>query len=297
VEEIGFVGTGTIGGPMARRLVETGHPLVVHDLRAEALEPLVRAGARAAASPREVAGRCRIVLTSLPGPAEVEAVATGEHGILAGARAGDVHVDLSTSSWAMVRRLAELEARAGVSLLDAPVSGGAAGAAQGALTVMASGPREAFERAEPVLRSLGRHVFHLGESGAGTLTKLANNAIFLCAGLVAQEVFVLAAKAGLDPARLLEVLKTGSAGMYLGTAELCLRRDFELPIFALALAEKDVALALDSARELATPMPVVAAAHQTYLQAKAQGHGARVFFATLRALEAAAGAEVPKLGG
>ena len=129
------------------------------------------------------------------------------------------------------------------------------------------------------------------------LTKLANNAIFLCAGLVAQEVFVLAAKAGLDPARLLEVLKTGSAGMYLGLAEVCLRRDFELPIFALSLAEKDVALALDSARELETPMPVVAAAHQTYLQAKAQGHGAEVFFATLRALEAAAGAQVPKLGG
>jgi len=244
-----------------------------------------------------VAERCRIVLTSLPGPAEVEAVAVGEGGILAGALAGDVHVDLSTSSWAMVRRLAALEAKAGVRLLDAPVSGGAAGAAQGTLTVMASGPREAFERAEPVLRSLGKHVFHLGETGAGTLTKLANNAIFLCAGLVAQEVFVLAAKAGLEPARLLEVLKTGSAGMYLGLAELFLRRDFELPIFALALAEKDVALALDSARELETPMPVVAAAHQTYVQAKAQGHGGKVFFATLRALEAAAGAEVPKLGG
>ena len=295
MEEIGFIGTGTIGGPMARRLLETGHSLVVHDLREEATLPLLRAGARAAASPREVAARCRLVLTSLPGPAEVEAVAVGEAGLLAGARAGDLHVDLSTSSWAMVRRLAALEAKAGVLLLDAPVSGGAAGAAQGALTVMASGPREAFERAEPVLRALGRHVFHLGDTGAGTLTKLANNAVFLCAGLVAQEVFVLAAKAGLAPARLLEVLRTGSAGMYLGLAELFLRRDFELPIFALSLAEKDVALALESARELAAPMPVVAAAHQTYVQAIAQGLGAKVFFATLRALEAAAGAEVPKL--
>jgi 3-hydroxyisobutyrate dehydrogenase len=297
VEEIGFVGTGTIGAPMARRLLETGHALVAHDLRAEALAPLVQAGAHTAASPREVARRCRIVLTSLPGPAEVEAVVLGEDGLLAGARPGDVHVDLSTSSWVMVRRLAALEARAGVSLLDAPVSGGAAGAALGALTVMASGPRGAFERAEPVLRSLGKHVFHLGESGAGTLTKLANNAVFLCAGLVAQEVFVLAAKAGLEPARLLEVLRTGSAGMYLGLAELFLRRDFDLPIFSLALAEKDIALALDSARELAVPMPVTAAAHQTYVQAKAQGLGGKVFFATLRALEAAAGAEIPKLGG
>jgi 3-hydroxyisobutyrate dehydrogenase-like beta-hydroxyacid dehydrogenase len=296
-EEVGFIGAGTIGGPMARRLLETGHALVVHDLRPEALRPLAESGARTAASPREVAERCRVVLTSLPGPAEVESVVCGGSGILAGAGRGDVHVDLSTSSFAMVRRLAELEARAGVELLDAPVSGGAVGAAQGALTVMASGSRAAFDRVEPLLRALGKHVFHLGESGAGTLAKLANNAVFLCAGLVAQELFVLAAKAGLDPARLLEVLRTGSAGMYLGLAEAWLRRGFDAPIFKLALAEKDVALALESARELAVPMPVTAAAHQTYLQALAQGHGQEVFFATLRAVEAAAGHEIPKLGG
>jgi len=207
-EEIGFIGVGTIGGPMARRLLERGHALVVHDVRSEALGPLEEAGARTAASPREVAERCRVVLTSLPGPAEVESVVGGEAGILAGAERGDVHVDLSTSSWAMVRRLAALEARAGVELLDAPVSGGVVGAAQGTLTVMASGSRAAFDRVEELLRSLGKHVFHLGESGTGTLAKLANNAIFLCAGLVAQEVFVLAARAGLDPARLLEVLRT-----------------------------------------------------------------------------------------
>ena len=294
-ETVGFIGAGTIGGPMARRLLETGHELVVHDLRPEALRPLGEAGAATASCPREVAERCRIVLTSLPGPAEVEAVALGERGILAAAQRGDVHVDLSTSSWAMVRRLAEVEARAGVSLVDAPVSGGAAGAAQGTLTVMASGSRAAYERVEPLLRSLGKNVFHLGDSGAGTLVKLANNAVFLCAGLVAQEVFVLAAKAGLDPARLLEVLRTGSAGMYLGLAELFLKRGFDAPIFQLSLAEKDVALALDSARELAVPMPVTAAAHQTYVQALAQGLGPKVFFATLRAIEAAAGAEVPRL--
>jgi 3-hydroxyisobutyrate dehydrogenase-like beta-hydroxyacid dehydrogenase len=296
VEEFGFIGLGTIGGPMACRLLETGRRLVVHDLRPEAADPLVESGAAAAASPREVAARCRVVLTSLPGPAEVEAVVGGEQGILAGARPGDVHVDLSTSSWAMVRRLARVEAEAGVALVDAPVSGGAAAAAKGTLAVMASGPRDAFERVLPVLQALGQHVFHLGESGCGTLVKLVNNAIFLCAGLLAQEGFVLAAKAGLDPARLLEVLRAGSAGMYLGLAELFFRRGFETPLFQLSLAEKDVALALDSARELAVPMPVTAAAHQTYLRALAQGLGSQVFFATLRAVEAAAGAEIPRLG-
>ena len=108
---------------------------------------------------------------------------------------------------------------------------------------------------------------------------------------------MLATKAGLDPARLLEVLRTGTAGMYLGLAEGWLRRGFDAPIFKLALAEKDVALALDSARELAVPMPVTAAAHQTYLQALGQGLGEQVFFATLRAVEAGAGHEGPKVGG
>ncbi len=166
-EEIGFIGVGTIGGPMARRLLERGHALVVHDVRPEALHPLAQAGARTAAGPRAVTGRCRVVPTSLPGPPEVESVVCGEAGLLAGAKPGDVHVDLSTSSFSMVRRLAALEARAGVELLDAPVSGGIVGAVQGTLTVMASGSRAAFDRAEPLLRALGKHVFHLGASRRG----------------------------------------------------------------------------------------------------------------------------------
>lgn len=291
---IGFLGLGNMGGPMARRLLAAGHALVVHDPHGPAQRALAEAGAEAGASPREVASRCRVVFSSLPGPAQIEAAVRGADGLLAGARSGDVHVDLSTSSWEMVRRIAALEAGSGVHYVDAPVSGGAMGAAQGTLTVMASGDADAFARVQPLFAAFAKHVFHLGESGAGTLVKLINNAIFLCAGLLAQEGFVLGAKAGLEPRRLLEVLKLSSGGMYAGLVETTLARDFERAFFSLALAEKDVALALDSARALAVPMPVTSAAHQSYVGALAQGLGAQVFFATLQALERGAGVEVPK---
>jgi len=293
---IGFIGTGSMGGAMARRLQGAGHALCVCDLRPEATRALADVGAEVVATPREVAKRCRIVMTSLPGPPQIEAVVAGADGLLAEARAGDVHLDLSTSSWEMVQRIAAQEARAGVHYLDAPVSGGTIGAAQGTLTVMASGDADALARVEPLLRAFARHVFALGAPGTGTLVKLINNAIFLCAGLLAQEGFVLGARAGLDPRRLLEILKLSSGGMYAGLVETTLARDFERAFFSLALAEKDVSLALESARDLGVPMPVTRAAHDTYRRAVEQGLGAQVFFATLQAIERAAGVEVPKLG-
>jgi 3-hydroxyisobutyrate dehydrogenase-like beta-hydroxyacid dehydrogenase len=291
---VGVVGIGTIGSPMAMRLLAAGHDLVVFDLRAEAHAAVVEAGARAVASPREVAQACRVVMTSLPGPAEVEAVVGGGQGLLAGARPDDVHVDLSTSSWAAVRRVFSLEARAGVHHVDAPVSGGAHGASSGTLTVMASGERGAFERVEPLLAAFASRIFFLGESGSGTLAKLVNNAVFLCAGLVLQEGFVLAAKAGLDVATLVEVLKASSGGSYAALADLTLARNFDQVIFRLSLAEKDVSLALESGDDLAVPMPVTRAAHRVYEESLEQGLGDQVFYATLRALERAAGVEVPK---
>jgi 3-hydroxyisobutyrate dehydrogenase-like beta-hydroxyacid dehydrogenase len=293
--KLGFIGTGTMGGAMARRLLDAGHELVVCDLRPEATRSLAQDGAQVAPSPREVAASCRVVMSSLPGPAEIESVVRGADGLLAGARRGDVHVDLSTSSWEMVQRIAALEREAGVRFVDAPVSGGPMGATQGTLSVMASGDPEALAEIEPLLLAFSRQVFPLGASGTGTLVKLINNAIFLCAGLLAQEGFVLGARAGLDPRRLLEVLKASSGGMYAGLAEPALARQFERAFFSLALAEKDVALALESARALAVPMPVTSAAHQTYLGALAQGLGAQVFFATLQVLERGAGVEVPAL--
>jgi 3-hydroxyisobutyrate dehydrogenase-like beta-hydroxyacid dehydrogenase len=295
-DRLGFVGTGTIGAPMAKRLLDAGHRLVVCDRVEAATAPLVAAGATRAASPREVASACRVVFTSLPGPAQVEEVATGKDGLLAGAQAGDIHVDLSTSAFEAVRALAAREAAAGVQLVDAPVSGGVMGAAQGTLTVMASGERAAFERVEKLLGAFGKNIFYLGASGNGTLTKLVNNAIFLCGGLLVQETFAMAAKAGLDPNRLLEVVQKSSGAAYAGMAKLLLGRGFDNAFFQLALAEKDVALALASAKGLGVPMPVIEAAHATYVRALELGLGKKLFAATLLAVEDAASVEVPRVG-
>jgi 3-hydroxyisobutyrate dehydrogenase-like beta-hydroxyacid dehydrogenase len=297
VETVGFVGTGTMGAPMAGCLLRAGLAVVVHDARREAAAALVEAGARWADSPAEVARAARVTCTSLPGPHEVEAVLRGDDGLLAGAGEGAIHVDLSTISFAAARRFAEASAEAGVRYLDAPVSGGVWKAQSGTLAIMASGDEAAFRTAKRVLDSIGEKIFYLGpEVGAGTVAKLVNNAIFLCSGLLAQEGMVLAAKAGLDPAKLLEVLQASSASVYTSLLPMTLGRDFDDAFFTLALAAKDVALAADSADAMHVPAPVTRAAAETYHRALEGGLGAKVFFATLRAIEEAAGVELPKVG-
>jgi 3-hydroxyisobutyrate dehydrogenase-like beta-hydroxyacid dehydrogenase len=291
---VGMIGIGSMGGAMARRLLEAGHDVVVHDTRRESADPLLARGARWAGSPRATAEQCRTVFTSLPGPADVEAVVTGDAGLLAGARSGDVHVGHSTVSVESARRTAERCREAGVCFLDAPVSGGPMGVEAGTLAVLASGDPHALEVARPILAAFAGRVFDLGrEPGTATLAKLVNNAIFLCSGLVHQEAVVLAAKAGMDPAVLDDVLGASSAALYLALAKPTLSRDWDHSGFSVALAEKDVALALESARAWSVPMPVVAAAHQHYVRALAAGLGDKVCFATLAAVEAAAGVVVP----
>lgn len=291
---VGFIGTGNIGNPIARQVQVAGFDLVVCDVRREAARNLLEGGADFGETPAEVAKRSDLVLSSLPGPRELATVIEGEDGLLAGARPGLVHVDLSTISLGAARRAREIEGAAGVHFVDSPVSGGKWAAEKGTLTLMVSGERPAYERATPVLEAIGRNVFFLGEAaGTGTLFKLINNQVFLCAGQALQEGLVLGARAGLELRQLIEVLRASSAGMYCGLAGPTLARSWDASAFDLALAEKDVALALDSARELGVPMPTTTAAHQTYADALEDGLGAKFFIATLAALERRAGIEIP----
>ena len=294
-EQIGFIGVGNIGNPMARQMIAAGHSLVVFDLRGEAMENLLELGADAGASAADVASRCSVVFTSLPGPVEVDAAVAGGEGILSGASAGDIHVDLSSNSITAVQRLAALEAEHGVTYIDAPVTGGVTGAEAGTLTVLGSGDEQAFERVRPLLDAIGANVFHLGEAGTGCLFKLINNVIILCGNQIVQEALVLGVKAGLDPENLLEKLRLGTARPYMGLAPYLLGRRFENPSFTLKLAEKDVSLALEAARANHVPMPVANAAHQTYLRALAAGLGELSFLATLEALEAGANTKIPEV--
>jgi 3-hydroxyisobutyrate dehydrogenase len=296
VAKLGFIGTGTMGNPIAMRLVDAGHELVVADAQQAATANLEARGARRVGTPREVASECAVVFSSLPGPPQVRAVVEGRDGILAAKRAGLVHVDLSTSSFDAVQSLCALEAAAGAALVDAPVSGGAHGAAQGTLAVMASGDRAAYDVVRPLLDAFASNVFYLGDSGRGTIAKLVNNLIFLAGALVVQEGFVLAAKAGLGARELLPIINASSAKLYSGMAPLFFARNFEMALFKLGIAEKDVALALASARDLAAPLPLSEAAGETYRRAVDEGRADQVFFATLATLERAAGVEVEKLG-
>ena len=292
---IGFIGTGTIGAPMAHKLLEHGHALVVFDLSAAALAPLAAAGATRAASVADIAAHCATVFLSLPGPAQIEQVVLSETGLLAKADALKTVVDLSTNAVALNRQIAATAAARGIAYLDAPVSGGKIAAAKGTLSIMVGGDESAFNAARPLLACFGEHIFYLGAAGAGTLTKLVNNQIFLCASVLIQEGFVLGAKAGMDPSALLEVLKVSSAGSVLSRAPLVLSRQFEQDLFALSIAAKDVAVALDSARALGAEMPMTAAASAVYQMALARGLGREDFFATVKVLEEAAGVSLPPL--
>lgn len=292
---LGFVGAGTIGAPMAARLLAAGHDVHVCDSNPAAVAALVASGATPAASPATLAASCATVFLSLPGPPAIEAVMLGDDGLLARATTLRTVVDLSTNALDLNRRLATTAAERGIAYLDAPVSGGKAGAAAGKLAVMVGGDADAFDRVRPLLECFAAHVFHLGASGNGTLAKLVNNQVFLAASVLVQEGFVMAARAGMDPNALREVLEASSAAPYLARADLVLSHRYDRDLFALGIAAKDVALALESAAAIGAEMPLTQAAHTVYARALELGDAREDFPATLRALEHAAGVTLPEL--
>jgi 3-hydroxyisobutyrate dehydrogenase-like beta-hydroxyacid dehydrogenase len=292
---LGFVGTGTMGTPMAARLLSAGHDLLVHDRLPTATEALVAGGARAVGSPAAAAEGVEAVLLSLPGPDEVVEAVTGPEGVLAADPPPSLIIDLSTNAPDVVADLARRSASVGVSFVDAPVSGGLAKARTGTLSVLVGASDEAWAAAEPYLAPIGDQRFLVGPVGAGTVAKLVNNQVFLAAGLVVQEAFVAATAAGLDPSALFAVLKASSAGPYLGLGPLLLGRSFDNVIFRLDIAAKDLQLAVRAAAGAGVEVPVTEAAARLYAEAAEAGLGDRVFHATLLELERRAEVEVPAL--
>ncbi|MEZ5409135.1 MAG: MFS transporter [Acidimicrobiales bacterium] len=254
---VGFIGLGTMGSRMAGNILAAGHQLVVHDLNPAAGEPLLERGASWAVSPAAVAGQVDVVFTSLPGPPQVEAVALSLNGIIGGALPGLAYFDLSTNSPTVMRRIhAEMTPR-GVHVFDAPVSGGPDGAASGRLAIWAGGDPDAFDAFLPVLRSFSDAPHLVGPIGAGSIAKLVHN----CSGYILQtalaETFTLGVKAGVDPEALWEAVRMGALGRRRTFDTLSrnfLPGRFDPPDFALELARKDVALAVELAREYDVPM-------------------------------------------
>jgi 3-hydroxyisobutyrate dehydrogenase len=288
----GFIGTGNMGSGMARNLLAAGIELVVHDVRREACEGLIELGAAWADTPREVAEQSSVVFTSLPGPREVDEVALAETGIYAGARPGTIHVDLSSNSLSAVRRLAAMAAQRNIGFLDAPVSGGTAGAEQGTLSVMVGGDKASFDTVKPLFNMIGKNIFHLGDVGAGTMLKLTNNMLALGQSLLLQEVMTLGAKAGFDMAKLHSVWSVSSGRGQAALMGGVLRRNWDNPFFSLALSAKDIGLCLEAGRDLNVPMPVAQAVGQWYTRSLVRGRGNQSWFATLATIEEDAGTHV-----
>jgi 3-hydroxyisobutyrate dehydrogenase-like beta-hydroxyacid dehydrogenase len=256
---VGFIGLGTMGASMASNLQKAGHELSVNDVRREATAPHVAAGAQWKDTPRQVAEGVEVVFTSLPGPAEVEAVAAGPDGLIQGMRKGTAYFDLSTNSPALVRRLYAAFKEKGLSLLDAPVSGGPKGARTRKLALWVGGDRDVYERFKPVLDAIGDQPYYVGPIGAGSVAKLVHN----CAGYAVQtalaEVFTMGVKAGVDPLELWKAVRQGAGGRrrtFDGLVDQFLPGAFDPPAFTLRLAHKDVTLATALGRELGVPMRV-----------------------------------------
>jgi 3-hydroxyisobutyrate dehydrogenase-like beta-hydroxyacid dehydrogenase len=282
---VGFVGLGTIGGPMAGRVVDAGIPLTVYDLSQAAVGRMVERGAVAAKDLASLAQSCAVIFLSLPGPADVEKVVAGQGGILANAKPGTIVVDLTTNAVETVRRMHELASKKGIVFLDAPVSGGVAGAKKGTLAVMIGGSAAAIETVTPYVKAFGENIFHVGDVGAGTVAKLVNNQIVMAASIVVQEALTLAKKAGIEESVIVDILNKSSAKAYAGMVPLFLARDFDKAFFKLSLAAKDVDVALMSAKSLGVDMPTTKAASAVYHKAIAEGLGDKAFYATLSTIE------------
>lgn len=274
---VGFIGLGNMGGPMALNMIKAGHSLIVYDVRREAADPHLAAGAQWAESPGAVAAQCELVVTSLPGPKEVEAVATGEGGILGKLARGAVYADLSTNSPTLIRQLHASFKAKGIEMLDAPVSGGVPGARNATLAVMVGGSKEAFDKVKSAFDAIGDKVSYIGESGAGAVAKLVHNMIAICSTQLLAEAFTMGVKAGVSPEALLKVVQDGAYGQGMllsGTMpKMVFRGNFDRVSFALKLARKDLGLATEVGRELNVPMPIASLVEQDFLSALAGGLG------------------------
>ena len=273
--KVGFIGLGNMGGGMAANILKGGFDLTVHDLRREAASQLLESGAKWAETPRDLAGQCDVVFTSLPGPREVEAVALGEGGILEGIGSDAVYIDLSTSSPTLARRIHAAFAGKGTHMMDAPVSGGPEGARTGRLAVMAGGERTIYDRCKPVLDAIGDRASYTGGIGSGSICKLMHNCIVYGIQTIAAECYTLGVKAGVDPTALTQAIANGSVGrgnlFNVTFPETYLQGNFDPPHFVLRLAHKEVGLALELGREHSVPLAMGSVAYQELTSAMNNG--------------------------
>ena len=291
---IGFIGVGNIGRPMAAQLLKAGHAVTVNDIRGEAPE-LVSAGAAWADSPAAVAAACEVIATCLPGPAEMEQVCLGAGGLLDAVKPGTLYIDHTTNSPRLVRRVHGALAAKGVDMLDAPVSGGMEGAQTRDLLVMAGGERHVFDRARPVLDAVASRVLYTGGIGTGSIAKVMHNCASFTLDLIVAECWTAGVKAGIDAATIVDVFNQAALGHQMSLKvrlpATYLRGNFEAR-FSLALARKDLGLALELARDTGTPMRLASLCEQEMIEGMTRGWATRDSSIVLTLQEERAGVQV-----
>jgi 2-hydroxy-3-oxopropionate reductase len=297
MERIGFIGLGIMGGPMSQHLLRAGYRLTVLDRVPELQSKVVAAGAIVGASPKHVAEPSDVVITMLPDSPDVEEVVLGRNGVLEGLRPGSLFIDMSTIMPSVARRVTEAVRQKGSDGLDAPVSGGQVGAQNATLSIMVGGSAAAFERAKPILEKMGRNIVHVGEAGAGQVTKAANQVVVAVTIAAVSEALLLAAKAGVDPAKVREALLGGFAQSRILDlhGNRMLQRNFQ-PGFKVRLHRKDMSIILNTARELGLALPISAAVAELMNALMANGGSELDHSALVTMLEKLGNFEIPKVG-
>ncbi len=290
---IGYIGLGLMGSAMARNLMKAGYSLVIHNRSQQIVKDLVREGAKAASSPKEVAQQVDFVFTNLPDSPDVEKVVLGANGIIEGAHEGLIYIDNSTIKPETARKIAAELARVKVQALDAPVSGGQLGAQQGTLVIMVGGPQETFDKAVPLFKAMGKSWTLVGDSGAGQIAKAANQ-IMVAAQMAAMgELLVFAEKCGVDPFKVSEAIKGGAAQCWtLDVKTPRLAQGIRTPGFKAHMQLKDLNIILDTGKTYDVPVPVSQVTQKMFKQMVDAGGGELDNSAVLSVLEKEAGVHV-----
>jgi 3-hydroxyisobutyrate dehydrogenase-like beta-hydroxyacid dehydrogenase len=292
--KVGFIGVGNMGGPMCRNIIRnTNHEVIVFDLAAAAMDACVELGASAASSVADLAGKCDVVITSLPVPRIVEEVALGAGGVADNAKAGTVFIDLSTNSPATAKRVSEGMRSKGLAMLEAPVSGGTARAKDGTIVIMVGGDAAVFEQQLPLLKSFSGEVVHVGDIGMGSTAKLINNMLAFCNSAAAAEALMIGKRAGIDLNKLDAVIRnaSGMSSGYANMATKAFKGDFAAT-FALDLAHKDLRLALEMADDLGVPGLIAPQVMSLMRMARGMGLGSSDSCSIIKVYEAALNEEV-----
>lgn len=292
-ETIGFIGLGIMGRGMSANLLKAGFSVRAWNRTAERMEPLVEAGASAGSSPADVASHSDLIITCVSDTPDVEAVVLGEEGIIHGARRGSLVIDMSTISPKATRDLADKLGEKGVYMLDAPISGGSEGAANGTLSIMVGGEAEQFERARPVFEAMGETITHVGRNGAGQTVKLVNQILVVVTMQAVGEGLLFAQAGGLDLEKTLAAVTGGAAGSWMlsNRGPQVVARDWR-PGFTMDLQQKDLRLVLEAADQMGIPLPGTSLVFQFYRALQRKGLGSEGNHALVKALEDLVGLEI-----